>query len=96
MRQTRVLITGVGGGGVGEQVLKSLNLCGKKYWIIGTDMTEYSVGLYQADGKYILPPAKDESYIERLFDICAKENIEVLIPGSEPELRAISKNRGKL
>jgi carbamoyl-phosphate synthase large subunit len=91
-----VLITGVGGGGVGEQVMKSLRLCGNRYRIIGTDMTKFSIGLYRADTMYLLPPAKDEGYIDKLLGICAKEEALVLVPGSEPELRAISKQRQRL
>jgi len=88
-----VVITGVGGGGVGEQVMKSLRLCGDRYRIIGTDMTKFSLGLYRADTGYSLPPAKDDHYIDELLRICDKEEARVLVPGSEPELRVISKQR---
>jgi len=93
MKKITVLITGVGGGGVGEQVMKSLRLCGDRYRIIGTDMTKFSIGLYQADTMYLLPPARDEGYIDRLLKICNMEEVQVVVPGSEPELRVISKNR---
>ena len=93
MRGIPVVITGVGGGGVGEQVMKSLRLYGDRYRIIGTDMTKFSIGLYRADTMYLLPPAKDEDYIDKLLEICDKEKAQVLVPGSEPELRAISKER---
>ena len=73
MKKITVVITGVGGGGVGEQVMKSLRLCGDRYRIVGTDMTEFSIGLYRADAKYILPPANDDGYIDKLLEICDKE-----------------------
>lgn len=100
MRRTEritVLITGVGGGGVGEQVMKSLQLRGDRYKIIGTDMTRFSLGMYRGiyrvDTKYLLPPAGDDSYLDKLLEACDKEGVQVLVPGSEPELRAISKQR---
>lgn len=93
MKKITVVITGVGGGGVGEQVMKSLRLCGDRYRIIGTDMTEFSIGLYRADTRYILPPANNDDYIDKLLEICDKEKARVLVLGSEPELRTISKHR---
>jgi len=93
VKMITVLITGVGGGGVGEQVMKSLRLCGDRYRIIGTDMTRFSIGMYRADSEHLLPPAKDANYIDELLRVCGEEETQVVVPGSEPELRAISKNR---
>jgi carbamoyl-phosphate synthase large subunit len=87
-----VLVTGVGGGGVGRQVIKALRQ-NPSYRIIGTDMTKVSMGLYEVDKPYIVPSAKDPKYVESLLDICEKEQATVLIPGSEPELQVISQNR---
>lgn len=93
MKKITVVVTGVGGGGVGEQVMKSLRLCGERYRVVGTDMTKFSLGMYRADTTYLLPAARDNHYIDRLLDVCDKEKAQVLVPGSEPELRAISKQR---
>ena len=95
MKKITVLITGVGGGGVGEQVMKSLRLCGNRYRIIGTDMTRFSIGMYRADNECLLPPARDANYIDELLWVCGEEKVQVVVPGSEPELRAISENRQK-
>jgi len=92
MKMITVLITGVGGGGVGEQVMKSLQFCGDRYRIVGTDMTKFSIGLHKADTAYLLPPARDDGYIDRLLKICNMEKVRVVVPGSEPELRTTSKN----
>ena len=93
MKKITVVVTGTGGGGVGEQVMKSLRRCGNRYRIIGTDMTRFSIGLHRADTEYLVPPARDDSYLDKLIEICAKEKAQVLVPGSEPELRTISKER---
>ena len=88
-----VLVTGVGGGGVGRQVIKSLRKGIESYRIVGTDITPISMGLYEVDKSYIVPSAKDIEYVNTLLDICTKEEATVLVPGSEPELQVISKNR---
>ncbi|MGC9343305.1 MAG: hypothetical protein ACP5E3_11440, partial [Bacteroidales bacterium] len=35
---------------------------------------------------YKVPTAYENNYIDRLKEICTKENINIIIPGSEPEL----------
>lgn len=90
-----VLITGVGGGGHGRQALKALRMTKTPYTIVGTDMSPISMGLYEVDKGYIVPGASNSTYIPRMLDICEKENIQVLITGSEPELLKICENRSK-
>lgn len=67
-----LLITGVGGGGHGEQVLKALKMAKTPYTIIGTDMSPISMGLYEVDKAYIVPRADDSAYISTMLGICKK------------------------
>ncbi len=90
MDKIRVMVTGVGGGGNGEQLLKALKLAETPYHLIGADITPLSKGLYMADERVILPPAVDPDYISVLMDTCKKNHIQVLFTGSEPELKRIS------
>jgi carbamoyl-phosphate synthase large subunit len=91
-----VLVTGVGGGGHGEQILKSLRLAETHYTIVGGDMTSYSKGLLDVDHAYILPPANDPTYIQILLKICDKHGVVALFHGSEPELKAMSETRDEI
>lgn len=91
-----ILITGVGGGGHGEQILKALRLSEKNYYIIGTDMSPISKGLTQVDEAYVVPPASDPKYIDIIIDLCKKHDVKVLFHGSEPELKAMSNNRKRI
>lgn len=88
-----VLVTGVGGGGHGNEVMKALRLADTSYRIISVDMSPTSLGLYQAARSYIVPPAHRSEYIEALLKICSKEQVQVLVTGSEPELKVVSANR---
>ncbi len=85
-----VLITGVGGGGVGLQILKSLLLSKLPIRICGTDMSRHSLGLAKVHKDYVVPPARDEGYLAAILDICNNEKIDVIFPGSEPELEVLS------
>ncbi|MHB8693426.1 MAG: ATP-grasp domain-containing protein [Solirubrobacteraceae bacterium] len=87
-----VLVTGVGGGGHGHEVAKALKLAGR-YRIVGLDMSPSSYGLFDLDTAFVVAPPSEPGYIETLLEICAAEQISVLIHGSEPELNIISAHR---
>lgn len=88
----RVLITAVGGGSVGSQVMDALKMAKTSYFIVSTNASPHKTGLYSADKGYLVPLAEDSQYISKLLGICQKEKIQVLIPGSEQELGVIAKN----
>jgi carbamoyl-phosphate synthase large subunit len=88
-----VMITGVGGGGHGEQILKAFRMADTPYEIIGGDMNSYSKGLKEVDHSYLLPPAKDPHYLKTVLSICKKHKVKALFHGSEPELKIMSLHR---
>lgn len=88
-----VLITGVGAMGVGEGIIKCLKMKTDKYRIIATNMDHNAPMLYVVDKGYIVPPSSSETYLYELMSICKKENVDMLIPGSEAELQVIADNR---
>ena len=63
--------------------------------IIATDMSELAPAIYVADKYYLVPRIDDPSYIDKLLDICKKENIDCLFALIDPELSLIAKNRDK-
>ncbi|GAP40370.1 ATP-grasp domain-containing protein [Flexilinea flocculi] len=90
MDQIRVMITGIGGGGNGEQLIKALKLSQNPYYLIGADITPVSRGFSFVHDKYVLPPASDPNYVESLVEVCKKAKADVLFTGSEPELKRVS------
>ncbi|WP_305982454.1 ATP-grasp domain-containing protein [Roseivirga thermotolerans] len=96
MKNTRVLVTGIGGGGHGEQILKALKMANIPLDIIGADMTRISRGLSEVKTSFLLPPASSSEYIDVLIEKCKELDIEVLFHGSEPELRKMSEEREKI
>ena len=93
MSSINVMITGVGGGGVGEQILKCLRMASLDYNIIGCDMDRNSMGLANVDKAYLAPAASHKDYMENIINICKANDVHVLFHGSEPEMRVLSKNR---
>ncbi len=88
--EIRVLVTGVGGGGNGEQLIKALRMAKRRYRIFGADITPLSKGLFLADERIILPPAAAPEYLDELLRVCRENRIDALFTGSEPELKRIS------
>lgn len=91
-----VMVTGVGGGGHGEQILKALRLAKKEYSIIGTDLSKNSLGLLKADVPYTVPHASHPEYMHDILKICRKHRVRALFHGSEPEMRVMATNRERI
>jgi len=89
----RVLVTGVGSGGHGEQILKALKWSSLELEIVGTDTLAYSSGFPEVDHAYRVPRANEPHYLERLLELCRIHRTQVLFHGSEPELRVIGRHR---
>jgi carbamoyl-phosphate synthase large subunit len=96
MAQTCVLVTGVGGRSVGHQILHGLLLTGSRYRIVACDADAFAYGLYQVPHRYRLPRADSQEYLDALLLIIAQERIDVVLPGTEPEVRVISQAIDKL
>jgi carbamoyl-phosphate synthase large subunit len=90
-----VMVTGVGGGGHGEQIFKALRLADTAYEITGTDMSRLSAGLVHADHSAVVPPAGDANYVDALLELCREREVRALFHGSEPELKVLSAHRGR-
>lgn len=87
-----VLVTAVGGRSVGYQIFESLSKYKNNYRIITTDADPFSPGLYEADKGYLVSNADSSDYIPKLIEISKKEKVNVILPGSLPEISVIAKN----
>ena len=63
--------------------------------VIATDMSDLAPAVYEADNYYLVPRIDDPQYIERLLDICKKDNIACLFALIDPELSLIAKNKDR-
>lgn len=93
MAKVNVMVTGVGGGGNGEQILKCLEMSSLDLKLYGCDMDKKSKGLAKVSKGFVVPPASDPNYLACIMKICKENNITALFYGSEPELKVFSNNR---
>jgi carbamoyl-phosphate synthase large subunit len=96
MDDLKVLITGAGAPGI-KGTLYSLknNFDGRQVNTIGTDARKEVIGKYLCDKFYQIPMASDPKYIEKLFSVCEKENVNVVLPQNTAELFILSESMGK-
>lgn len=63
--------------------------------VIATDMSELAPAVYEADKFYKVPRMTDEGYIDVIFDICKKENVNGILTLIDPELSLLAKHNDK-
>jgi carbamoyl-phosphate synthase large subunit len=89
-KKVKVAVTGAGGG-VGQSIIKALADSG--YEVVALDGEVLAAGLYATRTSYLIPYANAPDYVDRLLEICKKEDCKILFPGLDAELSALSKNR---
>lgn len=89
-----VLVTAIGGGGHGEQILKAVKLAARdRYWILGADANPDSPQFGMVDERAVLPFANAPDYLEKLFALIDRYRIRALFHGCEPELKIFARHR---
>ncbi|UQZ91311.1 carbamoyl phosphate synthase (plasmid) [Deltaproteobacteria bacterium Smac51] len=91
-----VLITGIGGGGHGEQILKALKLSSLDLRLVGTDSNPNSSGFALVEQSHVVPPAADPEYFPAIMELCRRCRARVLLHGSEPELKVLAAHREQI
>lgn len=90
-RPITVAVTSVGSG-VGQSVVDSCRRSSLDLRLIGLDLSPFCFGGYSCDLLLHLPSAGSPGHLDRLLDVCEKERVDILIPGLDSELLAISEN----
>jgi carbamoyl-phosphate synthase large subunit len=90
----KVLVTAIGGGGHGDQILKALRLAEPgRYMIYGADANPHCPQAALVDKFVQLPFASDAKYLTVLLRVCREFGVQALFHGCEPELLLFAKNR---
>ena len=95
MTAKRILTTGAGGP-AGINFIMSLKIAPEKFHLVSTESNEYRIHLAPTERKYMVPPATNANYVEKLNEIIEKEKIEFLHPQPDIEVAVISAGREKI
>lgn len=91
----RLLVTGAGTG-PGNNVIKSLRHGDHSLVIVGCHDDRFSIKKSTAQPNYLTPPATHPDFVCALRRIIAAEKINLLIPTSDADVRAVSRQRARI
>lgn len=95
--EVRILVTAIGGGGHGDQILKALQLADRnEYRIFGADINPRCHQAALVEEFIRLPPATDPRYMKELLAACERLGVNALFHGCEPELKAFARSRAEI
>lgn len=90
-----VIVTGAGGGG-SNNLIRSLRKSKLDLFIVGTNVNKFYLRKSTADKNYLIPRGTDKYYIPVINELIRRENIDLVIPNNDTEVRSISENREKI
>ena len=63
--------------------------------VVATDASQLGPAIYDADKYYIVPPITETGYIDKIMEICQKEQITGVLSLIDPELSLLAANKEK-
>lgn len=91
----RVLVTGAGGP-AGVNFVRSLRAAEEKMWIVGCDVNRYHLEWPELDAAYEAPRCDEPGYVDFLNDVIEREQVALVHPQPDVEVRVISERRDEL
>jgi carbamoyl-phosphate synthase large subunit len=61
--------------------------------LVGTDMSERSVGRHLADAFHLVPPGSDPSFADAVLELAAHEGVDAILPQSSFDLQGLAEHR---
>ncbi|WP_457642396.1 ATP-grasp domain-containing protein, partial [Persephonella sp.] len=94
--RTFTIILDGSGTATAISVIKGLRKQNKyKVKIVAIDMDEMNAGRFLADKFYVVPPASDENFIEKVLQICEEEKADIFVPIIDIAFLKLSQNRNR-
>src|SRR5205085_11076586 len=91
VRPVTVLVSACGAPGTAA-LLRALreNGEGRPVRLVGTDMSERAVGRLLCDAFRLVPPGSDPGFADAVLDVCAAEEVDVVLPQSSFDLAGLA------
>jgi carbamoyl-phosphate synthase large subunit len=91
----KVMVSGAGAL-LGQGILRSLKNSTNKYHMLAVDPNPLSAGLYWQDDRFLLPMAKDKTFIPELIKLLQHTQPDVFILGTDTELSILARYKTEI
>ncbi|HVN61838.1 MAG TPA: ATP-grasp domain-containing protein [Gaiellaceae bacterium] len=93
MRPITVLVTASGAPGTAA-LLRALRENGERELrLVGTDMSERSVGRHLCDAFHLVPAGSDPGFANAISELCEREGVDAVLPQSSFDLAGLAEHR---
>ncbi len=95
MRPITVLVTASGAPGTAA-LLRALRQNGERdLRLVGTDMSERSVGRLLCDSFHLVPAGSDPGFADAVAELCEREGVDAVLPQSSFDLQGLAEHRDR-
>ena len=95
MRAITVLVSASGAPGTAALV-RALRENGERpVRVVGTDMSERSVGRHLCDAFQLVPPGSDPAFGDTILDLVERESVDAVLPQSSFDLEGLARSRDR-
>jgi carbamoyl-phosphate synthase large subunit len=85
-----VLVSASGAPGTAA-LLRALRENGeRRIRLVGTDMSEQSIGRHLCDAFHVVPPGSDASFADAMVEVCRREGVQAVLPQSSFDLLGLA------
>jgi glutathione synthase/RimK-type ligase-like ATP-grasp enzyme len=95
MTQRHLLVLGAGGG-PGNNLIRSLRVGDPSLLIVGAHRDRFLLKNSAADRNYLVPATAHPDFINSLAEIVGRDSIDLIIPTSDSDVRALAMLRDRL
>jgi carbamoyl-phosphate synthase large subunit len=93
VRPLTVLVSAAGAPGTAA-LLRGLRENGEReVRLVGTDMSERSIGRHLADAFHLVPAGSDAGFPDAILEICAREGVDAVLPQSSFDLEGLAEHK---
>ncbi len=93
MKPLTVLVTASGAPGTAA-LLRALRENGERELrLVGTDMSERSVGRHLCDAFQLVPAGSDPGFADAIAELCEREGVDAVLPQSSFDLQGLAEHR---
>src|SRR5687767_10743983 len=91
----RLLVMGAGAG-ASNNLIASLRAGDPSFHVVGTHHDRFVLRKSPADRNYLVLPSEHPRFVASLQTVLDAERVDLLIPNSDGDVRAVARRRGRL